>query len=68
MFETYPARIGGAKGLVSWQFQQVINALKILFLNTLKLSWTSDFRWSDLYDTAQGLREDHPSIVKQGQI
>ncbi len=50
MFENYPARIGGEKGLVSWQFQQVIDALKILFLDTLKLSWTSDFRWSDLYD------------------
>ena len=35
MFENYPARIGGEKGLVSWQFQQVVNALKILFLDTL---------------------------------
>ena len=68
MIEDYLARIGGEKRLVSWQYQQLITALKILFLDTLNLSWASTFPWPDHYDTAEGLPEHHPTIARDAPV
>ena len=44
---SFLADIGRSGHLKDWQFQQLINALKILFVDIVKSDWTAGFSWDE---------------------
>lgn len=38
---------GRQKRLEDWQFQQIVTALKILFIDMVKISWANTFPWEE---------------------
>ena len=51
--------------LKDWQFSQVVDALKILFCDVVRLPWALDFQWDDFKSQAKSLQSSHPSIARQ---
>jgi len=56
---------GRNKWLKDWQFCQMVDALRILFVDLLALSWAQGFHWDDLKSQARSLPVSHPSMPRQ---
>ena len=50
--------------LKSWQFAQVIDALRILFSLGLKANWAKEYDWEYLKTSAQPLSASHPTVAR----
>jgi len=50
-----------------WQFQQIIEALKILFFNLINASWARDYPWDNRVDSARALENSHATIMRDYQ-
>ncbi len=53
--------------LKDWQFQQVVVALKILFIEMVKTRWAKDFSWDDWTMAAQSLSNNHATVARDYQ-
>lgn len=51
--------------LKDWHFGQLIDSLRILFVDVLVLPWALDYHWDDLKSQARSLPDSHPSIARQ---
>ena len=51
--------------LKDWQFCQIVDALRILFVDVLALPWAADYPWDDLKSQARSLPVSHPTIARQ---
>ncbi len=56
---------GRNSALKDWQFCQLVDALRILFIDVLELSWAMDYHWDDLKSQARSLPASHPSVPRQ---
>ena len=56
--------IGRNPDITDWQFRQKVDALRILFGQVLKLSWTSSFDWDKWSAGSHALEEGHPTIAR----
>ena len=65
--EIYIERIGRKKNITSWQFQQVVDALRILFCEMLKVHWSTELNWLQLMDNARELPESHVTLARVSQ-
>lgn len=61
---SYLEEIGRKESLKDWQYEQVVIALKILFVDMVKPAWASEFPWEDWIESAKSLPSDHPTIVE----
>lgn len=50
--------------LLDWQFVQIIDALKILFLDLLRTDWAADFPWEQWKDAAKSLPSSHATVAR----
>ena len=50
--------------LKSWQFTQIIDAIRILFCLGLKAEWAKDYDWEFLKTSAQPLGASHPTVAR----
>lgn len=48
-----------------WQFCQIVDALKILFVDVVALPWSTDYPWDDRKSQARSLPTSHPTIARQ---
>ncbi len=55
---------GRSTSLKDWQFCQIVDALRILFVDVLALPWARDFHWDDLKSQARSLPVSHPSMPR----
>ena len=46
--ETYLKEKGRNPHLQDWQFMQIVEALKILFIEMVKAPWAKEFPWGDV--------------------
>ena len=51
--------------LKDWVFCQIVDALRILFVDLLTLDWAADYPWEDKKLQARRLPATHPSIARQ---
>jgi len=51
----YLAEVAGKGYLKDWQFRQLVYALRILFMDIVKLDWAGDFPWEQQLDFADTL-------------
>jgi len=51
--------------LKDWQFCQIVDALRILFLDVLALPWAADYPWDDRKAQASSLPSSHATIARQ---
>lgn len=51
--------------LSDWQFNQVVDSLKILFVDMVKTEWASHFPWDEWYGQARSLSSDHATVARE---
>lgn len=51
--------------LKDWQFCQVVDALRILFVDIVVSPWSSEYPWDDRKSQALSLPASHPTIARQ---
>jgi hypothetical protein len=56
---------GRNTGLKDWQFCQVVDSLRILFIDVVASPWATSYPWDDLKSQARSLPASHPTIARQ---
>ncbi len=59
--------LGRKKTTLDWHFRQVVNALRILFIDVLKLEWADTYPWNEKIDSAKALPASHPTVVESAE-
>lgn len=62
--DSYFASLGRETKLQDWQFGQHIEALQLLFIDFLHLSWANDFSWDSWSASGQSLQKNHTTIAR----
>jgi integron integrase len=58
------SRMGQNPHIEVWQFQQKVDALRLLFCHLLKLPWAGEFDWDYWVSGAEALGSEHPTVAK----
>ena len=56
---------GRNTGLKDWQFCQIVDSLRILFVDVVEAPWSPSYPWDDLKAQARSLPVSHPTIARQ---
>ena len=51
--------------LKDWQYCQIVDALRILFVDVVASPWAASYPWDDLKAQARSLPASHPTIARQ---
>lgn len=62
--EGYLRDMGCNTSLQDWQFQQVVQALQILFVEMVDEPWVREFAWEDWFTSAKTLADDHVTLAR----
>jgi integron integrase len=63
--ESYLQDLGRNCRVTDWQFKQAVDALRILFVGMVKLSWAERFQWDFWMDSASQLSTSHATIARE---
>ena len=63
--DKYLSEKGRNTRLKDWQFCQIVDALRILFVDVVAASWATEYPWDDRKSQAATLPESHPTIARQ---
>jgi len=50
--------------LEDWQFTQLVDALRILFVDCVKVSWAQEYNWADWSDLSADLPDSHATFAR----
>ena len=56
---------GRNTALKDWQFCQIVDSLRILFVDVVASPWSASYPWDDLKAQARSLSASHPTIARQ---
>lgn len=56
--------IDGKEALSSWQFRQLLHALKLFLVSLCHLSWAAEFDWDYWQGAAQKLPDNHATVAR----
>ena len=62
--DKYLTNVGRDSRLQTWQFRQVIDALRILFVDLVGSSWAREFPWDYWRETSAELPSTHPTVAR----
>lgn len=62
--EAYLEQTSRIPRLTDWQFKQIVDALKILFVELVRPNWASDFSWDYWIDAATELPASHGTLAR----
>jgi len=65
--EEYLRDKGRSPRLRDWQYRQIVDALRILFVDMVKASWAGQFPWDEWSDAARTLPDDHATVARDFQ-
>jgi integron integrase len=65
--EQYLREKGRNPRLEDWQFRQIVDALKILFVEMVQPAWAHDFPWQDWFMAAESLGDNHATVARDYQ-
>lgn len=60
----YLRQQGRSSTINDWQFRQIIDAIRNLFL-FIGSPWVTNFSWQDLIESSQSIDHHHPSIARE---
>ena len=60
--------IGRKLDCQDWQFRQVVDALRILFVDIVKLPWAVDYDWQHWMDSSRDLPTTHVTIARTPDV
>ena len=60
----YLNMIGGNQKLEDWQIRQIVDALKILFVDMVRPAWCHEFPWDDWKESLITLNQHHPTVSR----
>lgn len=63
--ERYLKEKGRSEKLADWQFRQMVDALRILFIGVVSSAWADKFDWSGWQADARELPADHATIARR---
>ena len=63
--EHYLKEKGRSEKLTDWQFKQLVDALRILFIGIVSSAWAAKFDWSGWQAGAPELPADHATIARR---
>jgi len=63
----YLQKKGRNPRLEDWQFKQLVEALKLLFKDVVKLPWANSFPWDDWLVAATSLPNNHATVARDYQ-
>jgi len=63
--EHYLKEKGRSEKLTDWQFKQLVDALRILFIGVVSSAWAAKFDWSGWQAGARELPADHATIARR---
>ena len=63
--EVFLEKLGRESEVKTWQFQQAVRALEILFVGMVKSPWVFEFGWTQWIDGAHELGSDHPTLARE---
>ncbi len=66
--EQYLREKGRTPGLEDWQYRQIIDALKILFVDILCVNWAKEFDWDVWKDAAKDLPTSHATLARENDV
>lgn len=66
--QRFLAKIGKETWISNWQFVQIVDAIRILFVNQVKTPWAREFEWQYWRDLAQKLLSDDPTTAPERPI
>lgn len=64
----YLAEKGRLQNLQEWQFRQIVDALRILFLEHLQADWARDYDWYRWRAFARHLPSDHATLHRDAAV
>lgn len=62
--EAYLRNKGRNTRLEDWQFRQIVDALKILFVDMVQAPWAEEFPWADWSTAARSLPDSHATLAR----
>ncbi|MDH3377755.1 MAG: integron integrase [Gammaproteobacteria bacterium] len=62
--DQYLDRIGRNPDIADWRFRQVVDALRMLFVDIVKAPWATNFDWQMWRDGARDLTAGHATIAR----
>lgn len=64
MVVDYVEQAGREPGVPAWIFRQLVHALQLYFVATLRVAWSSQVDWGYLLDASIELGKDHPTLAR----
>ena len=62
--DKYLNMIGRKDDILDWQFTQIVDALRILFVSLLKMDWAQQYDWDGWVASAGTLPADHATVAR----
>jgi len=62
--ESYLGKLGRNPHLEDWQFKQAVDALRILFVDVLRVEWANEFPWEEWMESATALPHSHATVAR----
>ncbi len=56
---------GRNTAIKDWQYCQIVDSLRVLFVAVVAVPWSADYPWDDLKTQARSLLASHPTIARQ---
>ena len=63
--EKYLRDKGRKPHIKDWQYRQVVQSLKILFLDMVKTEWAANFPWDQWSNSGQSLPTNHATLARE---
>jgi len=63
--EQYLKDIGRIRRLQDWQFKQVVESLRILFVDVTHAQWANEFPWNFWSESSTALPDSHPTVARE---
>jgi integron integrase len=62
--ERYLKKMSAKSGFADWQFTQIVNALRILFVDMLGSQWAKNYNWDEWSESAKELSPSHATVAR----
>ncbi len=63
--ENYLKDLGRNSRLLDWQFKQVVDSLRILFVDLVRAPWAAEFPWEFWRESSTDLPDSHATVARE---
>ena len=66
--DNYLHMVSAKGGLDDWQFMQIVESLRILFIDCITLEWAAGYRWDDWVTSEMGAGSDATELIRDRNL